>query len=282
MLSRRSLRRLAVAPLLLYPLVFVMVILGSCADRLLLFPTTHALHGVGSRHTIDFGEGRLELWQRRNLPTPTSEPALFVLQFCGNAERAEAGGLLTSMNWGGQSVEQWTLNYPGFGGSSGTARLDAISRAASAAYAAMRQRAGTRPIIVVGNSIGTTAALYLAATEKPALVVLKNPPPLKRLVLQRHGWWNLWLFALPVAWQIPSALDSLETAPKAKAPALIITAAQDTLVPPSYQDKVYNAYGGPKQRLILPQASHNSPLTLAQQTHLRTWLQSHLPQQNTR
>jgi len=41
--------------------------------------------------------------------------------------------------------------------------------------------------------------------------------PLKQLIVGEYGWWNLWLAAKPVAWQLPNSLDSIENAKRAKA-----------------------------------------------------------------
>jgi hypothetical protein len=39
----------------------------------------------------------------------------------------------------------------------------------------------------------------VAANRPCAGLVLTNPPPLRNMILQRFGWWNLWLLATPVA-----------------------------------------------------------------------------------
>ena len=90
----------------------------------------------------------------------------------------------------------------------------------------------------------------------------------KQLVLGRYGWWNLWLMALPVSWGIPSELDNLANAAKVTCPAVIVTAADDFTVPANYQQKVIDAYAGPKQLVGLPNAGHNTP---AAQSNPQGW-----------
>ena len=146
-------------------------------------------------------------------------------------------------------------------GSSGKATLEGIAAAARVAYAEAVKRAQGRPIVVLGNSIGTTAALHLAANEAEiAGVVLRNPPPLRQLILRRHGWWNLWLLALPTAVQVPRALDSLRNATRARAPALFVSATEDSVVPVRYQRGVMRAYAGPWEVVELRGAGHNDAL----------------------
>ena len=179
--------------------------------------------------------------------------------FIGNADRAEAaayycGGL------GDRPVEVWAVNYPGFGGSTGPARLKAIAPAALAAYDALAKHANGKPIFVSGRSLGTTAALHVAANRPVAGCVLCSPPPLRNLILGHYGWWNLWLIAGPVALSVPSDLDSLRNAPKVHRPGRLRRDGQRRLVPSKYQRKVSGAYAGEKRIVRLPKSGHNAVL----------------------
>jgi pimeloyl-ACP methyl ester carboxylesterase len=92
-------------------------------------------------------------------------------------------------------------------------------------------------------------------------MILRSPPPLRNLIITRYGWWNLWIFATPVALGIPSELDSLANAPIIKAPALFILTDTDDVVPIGFQKKVMNAYGGQKQAVTITGGDHNAMLT---------------------
>jgi pimeloyl-ACP methyl ester carboxylesterase len=148
------------------------------------------------------------------------------------------------------------MNYPGYGGSEGGAKLKLIPPAALAAYDALAEVARGRPIFVEGNSLGTAPALYVAAHRPVAGLILQNPPPLQSLILRRHGWYNLWLVAGPVAMHVPAELNSLKTAPQVTAPAIFVVAHHDNVVPLAYQRRVVNAYGGAKRVIDLRNASH--------------------------
>jgi len=239
--------RLAAGALVLYLVVCVAMLFGGFADRLLLHPTTEPIAAFGRREHL----GGLEAFVERR-----GEPRALVLEFGGNAERADAGSHVVP--W--QNVDIWCVNYPGYGGSPGAAKLRAIPAAALAAYDALSAQAGGRPIVVFGNSIGTTAALHVAANRPVAAVVLSNPPPLRRLIGIRYGWWNFFLPALAVAAQVPAELDSVANAARARAPAVIVVAGRDEIVPPSYQERVVAAYAGQKRVVRRPEAGHNTPL----------------------
>ena len=154
------------------------------------------------------------------------------------------------------------MNYPGFGGSSGPARLATVGPAALAACDAIKRVAGERPVVIFGASFGTTAALHVAA-ERPGAVaglVLHNPPAIREMILGRFGWWNLWLLAGPVALGVPTTLDSVANARRVHVPAIFLLAEKDGFVLPKYQRLVASAYAGPKEVIVLPGADHNSPV----------------------
>jgi pimeloyl-ACP methyl ester carboxylesterase len=241
---------------------------AGCAEWVLLHPTIHPISTSARRQWVPLdGERRLELWvERRHCQATDRAPdprPLFLLEFTGNAARAEAASQHQPGWWGCRTLVIHRANYPGYGGSSGPARLIEIPAATLAAYDVVAKRAREQgaPLIVYGNSLGTTAALYLASRRELDGVVLKNPVPLQDLVLRRFGWWNLWLGALPIALQIPHALNAMQTAARAKAPLVLVTSAGDTLVPPRFQHEIFARYAGPKRRVIMPHAHHNSSLS---------------------
>src|SRR3954447_11140754 len=256
--SRR--RRVAVVLVLLaYSLLMG---LGGCADYFILYPTTGAYRVAGTERREVAVPGRLPVgvWTARSSGAAAREPQAFVLEFVGNASRGEAMADMVAREWGERPVEAWAVNYPGYGGSPGPARLKAIPPAALAAYDALAAKANGKPIFLLGQSLGTAAALHVAAHRPAAGLVLTNPPPLRNLIFFRHGWWNLWLLATPVALSVPSELDSIANAKRSTAPAIFVLAGKDTVVPPKYQAKVFDAYAGPKQAIRVPEADHNDPL----------------------
>ena len=54
--------------------------------------------------------------------------------------------------WKDRAVEIWGMNYPGFGGSTGPARLARIGPAAVAAFDALRREAADAPIVAYGRA----------------------------------------------------------------------------------------------------------------------------------
>ena len=176
------------------------IIAQMIADRLILKPSRHGLSTTGKqRETIPFRKGELEVWTQRIGTTDPDEVDLFVLKLHGTAGRAERATYHPMDYWTDLRAELWSMNPPGYGGSSGSASVRTLATAAQATYLEMARRAEGRPIVVMGNSLGTVPALYLAANFPVAGMVLRNPPPLRQLIVGRHGWWNLWIGAMLIA-----------------------------------------------------------------------------------
>ncbi len=247
-------------------LVVTIALTGCLADKLLLWPQRSTATPGATVQRV----GTLEVVVAQS--TPNREPAAFVLRFYGNAQLAN-DIWFEATEFSGQAIEWWGVNYPGFGGSAGPATLARVARSARAAYEALAKRANGRPIIVIGTSMGSAAALHVAAHAPVAGLVLHNPPPLAELIMRRHGWWNLWLLALPTAVQIPEALDSIENAKRVTAPALFLSSTDDGVVPTRYQDQIMKAYAGDWSMLAFP-GGHNAPLPAWAVRTLVAWIRA--------
>ena len=252
---------------------------GRLPDHLILFPTRTPINAGGAiRKTIPFENGQLELWIAQSQAARSKGQAdMYVLRFYGNADRAERWPIEEARMWGKRAIEIWGVNYPGFGGSTGPARLSKIGPAALAAFDELRRHAGQRPIVPFGTSIGATAALHVAASRPAGIagLILQNPPPLREMILRRFGWWNLWLLAGPVALQIPKDLDSIANAKAIHTPAIFLLAEKDEVVTPRYHRLVVEAYAGEKRVISLRGAYHNDPIegsALAELYHGLEWL----------
>ncbi len=240
----------------------LMMFCTTFPDQLILFPTTEHIDAHGSaRQTIPFHKGELEVWTARShVAKQRNQLEACILRFYGNADRADRWVALEANGFGERAIEVWGVNYPGFGGSSGPARLSRMGEAGVAAFDALKIKAGAKPIYVFGASIGCTVALHVAATRDVRGLILHNPPPLRQIILHNYGWWNLWLLAGPVALHIPRELDSLANAQRIHARAVFLLAENDEIVPPKFQRLVLDSFAGEKRVIPLPGAYHNSPI----------------------
>jgi pimeloyl-ACP methyl ester carboxylesterase len=238
------------------------IALAPLPDRLVLFPTTDRIDaGAATRKPIPFQDRELEIWTAASkLAQQRGQPRIYFLRFYGNADRADRWVAAEAEMWNNRAVEVWGMNYPGFGGSTGPARLARLGPAALTAFDALKRTAGDRPIFVFGASLGTTTALHVAAHRQVAGLILHNPPALRQIILRQFGWWNLWLLAGPLAQKLPADLDSIANARAVHARAIFLLAEKDEVVAPRFQRLVVDAYAGEKRVIPLVGAGHNSPI----------------------
>src|SRR5438093_414935 len=240
----------------------ILILFGHLPDHLSLFPTKAPIDaGEAARKMVPFQNGELEVWTAKSYRAKQQAGAdIYVLRFYGNADRADRWVAAEAEEWNGRAVEIWGMNYPGFGRSTGPARLSRIGPAAIAAFDELKRHAAGRPIVLYGASLGSAAALHVAGQRPVAGLILHNPLPLRQMILRRFGWWNLWLLAGPIALQIPRELDGISNAKAIQTPAIFLLAEKDEIVPPRYHRLVVDAYAGQKRVVTLRDAYHNTPV----------------------
>src|SRR5947199_9417501 len=143
-------------------LFFALVMFAHLPDQRVHSPSAQPLdvHGA-TRRTLPLDRGELGIWTAQMRRAQQQGGAdVFVLRFYGNADRADRWAAAEAEMWNDRAVEIWGMNYPGFGGSTGPARLSKMGPAAVAAFDELKRHAGDRPIVVYGASIGATAALH--------------------------------------------------------------------------------------------------------------------------
>jgi hypothetical protein len=235
----------------------LLAMFGNLGDRFILWPTTQPIAaGQAQRRLIALADGMsCEAWV---VPART-RARRYALRFYGNADRAEHWAADESRGLP-EDVELWGVNYPGYGSSGGKASLRGVAACALGAYDEIARLVPGAPIFALGTSLGTTAALHIAAERKLAGLVLHNPPPLRELIRGRFGWWNLWIVASIVAARIPDGLDSVANARRSRTPAIFVLSQADEIVPHVYHRVVADAYAGDKELILRPGAGHNDPL----------------------
>ena len=274
MANRRQLSWTRVVLLLVAAAVATAATGAGCADRFVLPPVQDVRHDGAERRLFRAGTGEVEAFIARSPGAAATKPAAYVLRFTGDAAGAAK---FTANRWGHRPVEVWVVNYPGYGGSTGPRTLRKLARVSLESFDELKRQAGDRPIFVEGFSLGTAPSLCVAARRPIAGLILQNPPPLKQLIVRRHGWWNLWLLAIPISLQVPTELDSVTNAPRCSPPAVFLVAEKDETIPMAFQHKIIDVYAGPKRVIDLQGAGHYAPLTEPQERALREgmdWLLS--------
>ncbi len=231
------------------------------------------------RSMIHYAGGKLDACTARGrLATNRSGGTLCALFFGESGPREPVDGGGGAAEWEestGKAVEAWGVNLPGFGLSTGPAYVHRLGAAGLAAYDAVRAKAGSAPIVIHAASLGTLAAMCVAANREVAGMTIQDPPPLRDLVLEYHGWWNGWLLSGPVALWLPGDVDSVANARRCTAPCVFITSGHDTVIPPKYQQRIVDAYAGAKRHVVIPNGKHTArpdAVTAAEIAKDRAWL----------
>ena len=180
-----------------------------------------------------------------------AQPAPLVIYFGGNAEE---------VSWLAGAADQfagWSLllvNYRGYGASEGKPGEKELFADALAIYdyAVRRADVDASRIVVMGRSLGSGVAVYLAANRPVQGVILVSPYDSITEVAQRH------YFYLPVKLLIRHPFDSLSRVGGIRAPLACIVAAEDNIIPPAHSRRLFEAWPAPKTWHEIARADHNT------------------------
>jgi pimeloyl-ACP methyl ester carboxylesterase len=120
-------------------------------------------------------------------------------------------------------------------------------------YDAALRHPGVQPerVVLLGRSLGSGVATYLAAHRPARGVVLVAPFDSMTAVAQRHYSWA------PIAALIRNPFPSVDYARQVQAPVLMIAGARDDIIPAEHAKRLLEAWAGPKELAILAGAGHN-------------------------
>lgn len=174
-----------------------------------------------------------------------------LIYFGGNAENV-SGALLDAPAV--PAVAFFAMNYRGYGLSEGKPSEAALFADALAIYDHVVARPDVDPaqIIVLGRSLGSGVATYLAANRPVRGVILVTPYDSVTAVAERK-----YPF-MPIRWLLKHPFDSQSRAPGIKAPALILAAGDDTLIPPVHAERLLASWGGPRRIVTLRGVDHDT------------------------
>jgi uncharacterized protein len=179
----------------------------------------------------------------------THVPAPLLIYFGGNAEE---------ISWLASTADQyagWSLllfNYRGYGRSEGKPGETELFADALQIFDYAVGRAHGGRVAVMGRSLGSGVAVYLAARRPVAGVILVSPYDSLESVargIYPH---------LPIGLMLRHRFDSLSRAPRIKAPLLCLVASEDRVIPRAHSERLYAAWGGPGQWLEIRGADHGS------------------------
>ncbi|MFZ5829083.1 MAG: alpha/beta hydrolase [Planctomycetota bacterium] len=194
---------------------------------------------------------RLHGWYVRH-PQPRA-----IVLFChGNAGNVTHRAWMLSDLHRVAQVSALVFDYRGYGKSEGQPTEAGVIADARAARAWLAEREGIPEgeIVLMGESLGGSVAVELAATDGARALVLENTFTSVPDVAAHH------YPVLPVRWLMRTRLSALSKIGRYRGPLLQVHGTADTIVPYSMGQKLFEAANEPKEFISLPGADHNDGL----------------------
>ncbi len=149
----------------------------------------------------------------------------------------------------------YLVNYPGYNGHDGKPSEKAIFRSALATYDYLTNEQNVSPdsIYLMGRSIGSPVAAYVAKNRKVKGLILVTPFDKLSNVAKRV------FFSYPFLWVIRHHLDTVQYLKDVDAKTLVIVAGRDEVVPPSSTENLVKFLEGRGALIItFPKADHQN------------------------
>jgi pimeloyl-ACP methyl ester carboxylesterase len=172
-----------------------------------------------------------------------------ILYFGGNGE---------SIQFNRETFERWLpghtvylVAYRGYGASDGKPSQRALFADALALFDHVQAEHPQQPVSLLGRSLGSGVASYLAAQRRVGRVALVTPFDSLAGVAQAHYPW------LPVHWLLRERYESTRYLAGHRGPLLVVRAGGDEVVPSANTDRLIASLPQPPRVVSIPNASHN-------------------------
>jgi fermentation-respiration switch protein FrsA (DUF1100 family) len=188
-----------------------------------------------------------------------------IIYFGGNAESVvyNAPGFIETF----PNRTLYLVNYRGYGGSSGSPSEAAFYVDASNIYDLLEKRHTS--IAVIGRSLGSGVATYLAATKPIDELILVTPfDSIERIAQDRFP-------VFPIPFLLKDKFDSISRIKLIRARTLVILAEQDEVIPLKYSKALIDAFQ-PQQVMVetIAGTGHNNlSATEKYYLHLQNFMQ---------
>jgi len=252
----RWLKRLFLAAGLLCAMLYLALCIGcaSLQRRLIYFPPPYNPAEVEqyaasqnlTRWTSPSGE---PIGWKRLSPTQPSQGQVLITH--GNAGCAFQCGHYADVLQRAAALDVYIVEYPGYENRPGSPTEDTLYAAADEA---LRLLPTTRPIYLVGESLGTGVATYLAGKHPTEIAGVALLAPYNSLVSvgQAH------MVILPVSLILRDRYPSEKHLRTYHGPVAMLTGGHDNVVPEKFGRRLYDSYEGPKRLWEFPEGDHGT------------------------
>jgi len=171
-----------------------------------------------------------------------------LIMYGGGTDALGCAGLANVMQQAA-AFDVFILEYPGYNDRPGSPNQESLFRAADEGFQLLAMNG---PVYLVGISLGTGVASYLAGTYpyKVAGVLLFAPFNCMADVAQYH------VPTLPVRLFLTERFPSEDYLRNYRGPVGILVAGRDALVPQRFGRRLFDGYAGPKKLWEFPPDTH--------------------------
>lgn len=183
--------------------------------------------------------------------SPKQPAAGSVLIVYGNASYAAGCAHYADAIQGLAALDVFIVEYPGYADRPGSPSQSSLLRAADEAFQLLPTNG---PVYLVGESLGTGIAAYLAGThpDKVAGMVLISPYNRLTDVAQYH------MPIFPVRLMLTDRFPSQDYLRSYHGPVGMVVDGHDYVIPKKFGLRLYNGYGGRKQLWEFPTGEHSA------------------------
>jgi pimeloyl-ACP methyl ester carboxylesterase len=174
-----------------------------------------------------------------------------VLILHGNAGCAVHCGRYADVIQKAAPLDLFMVEYPGYGDRPGTPSESSLEQSAAEALNVLRH---DQPVYLVGESLGTGVAAYLAGKYPDRVSGIALLAPYNGLVdvAQAH------VLILPVSLILCDRFPAQDHLRTFHGPVAMIVAGKDLVVPARFGRRLYDGYDGPKKLWEFPQGDHGT------------------------
>lgn len=217
---------------------------------LMYFPTSEVDAADVSSEYLESDDVQLKLW---TVGDPQACRAL--IYFGGNAENVYFNAEYFRRLFPQHRV--YLVNYRGYGGSEGRPTERGLFADALRIFDLADSR--HESVAVIGRSLGSAVAVYLASERPAERLVLATPPD--SAVALAQAMYPLF----PVDWLLKDRYESVRYAANVTAPTKVLIAENDRIVPPRHSLALVDAFGAaPVEHVTIAAAGHNGLTNIEQ------------------
>lgn len=251
--------------------LLIVIVLVIAFQEAVLFPgvyvSTRSLDGDpavfpdnAEKFFLQTADGnKVEVWRMPGDGTgPLADRGYVAAVFHGNGGSLEHFTYLQQF-FSGLGVTSYAMDYRGYGRSTGWPKEQSVLSDTDELWLTIRDReaVASDKLLVLGYSIGTGPASYLAAQLQPAALMLIAPYASIPKLLETHEFWGDYAFIF--RWALRSDFNTEAWVAKLQKTALFIThGTDDRVIPSMHSHLVESAYhgSGKPQAIYVDGAGH--------------------------